>query len=271
MEEHRQQGEEPGPSIFLSRALELISRDFATNLSYYRNYPPDDPIAELILGFALDLVDRTSYAHFKSEERGRKEITVSMMENFPGDAVGSNILQDLFDPGLVDEIMSQNRLLLEILRERYRSLVRGPFGECWREANRSLDLGSDTCLARKECLSRRLDGDGPGGDSACETFYSAWRSTVLALGGREELRHDGPALAGEVRRLCRVLQLLTEPDRLEKYLADDYWRENGSERRTVRGVAVRLLTMLVDHCLEDLNRRMGLPSGESFGLVQSCR
>lgn len=252
--------------LFKSETFDLLAGEFATNLSFYRNYTDDDAVAGLFLGCALDIIDCTYYTFAKSLPAEKEKIVESLVAGLRDDIAGTSLLDDMLEPRLVREVVEQHTMLLEALREKYQWLIRGPRAICWHESAGSIATGSVHCRSRNACLARESDKGGL--EQRCESYISSWRGTMLALNGREDLREDPAALAGEIRRRCRVLGLLTNPVGLTDYLELCYGgKSSAGEMRTVRGVMARLLTMLIDESLGDLSRRMNLPPGEELSFT----
>jgi len=249
--------------LFRPETFDLLAGEFATNLSFYRNYANDDAVAGLFLGCALDIIDCTYYTFAKSLPGEKERIVESLIDGCREEIFGTHLLEDILEPGLAREVVEQHNMLLEALREKYQWLVRGPLDICWRESTDSIEEKSDVCRSRAAC--RAGEGDTSALHKRCDSYYSSWRGTMLAMDGCEDLREDPAALAREIRGRCRVLGLLTNPVGLTDYLELRYGNNSPDEEmRTVRGVMARLLTMLIDESLADLSRRMNLPPGEEL-------
>ena len=259
-----------GESIFHPDALELLYSEFAANLSYYRNYDRGDALAEILLGLALDIIDCTYFVHTKSAGRTRGGIARCLVEQWPDDAMAEHDPGDIAPPSVPEEVVEQNQMLLEILRDKYNRLVRGPQQKCWKEATLSIDRQMERCRSWDECLGQKCEGDAPAPVETCPDYFSAWKSTMLTLENGGDLAGDPSRLAAAILDQCRVLSLLVLPDRLEQHLSRGSWaeRENMPDGRTVRGTIVRLLSMLIDDCLADLSRKMCLPENQYFYLAR---
>ena len=247
-------------TLFRPDLFDLIAGEFATNLTYYRNYTDDDVIAGMFLGCALDIIDCTYYTIAKSMPTERRRIADSFVCGWNDDVFGTRLFEDIFNPGLAQEVISQHGLLLEAMRDRYEWLIRGPLGCCWNESSASIEQGQEECHSRSRCLAGTL-AEGRLGEN-CAGYYRAWKGTMLALDGKEDLRGKPGRLADCIRKRCRVLNLLTTPEGVAEFLEENYGE--GERSRTVRGVIPRLLTMLVDESLADLSRKLALPPGEGL-------
>jgi len=256
-------------SIFHPHALDLISSEFASNLSYYRNYEQDDELARLFLGHLMDLIDCTFYTARKSRAETRKKIADTLSEFYSPQARESHLMGEIMNPLQAAGIVEENGLILDSLRGKYQSLVRGPFRRCWQETTRSVAADLDECCARNDGCAVRDEGGEVTTREQCSRYFSAWRRSVLALPNREELRSDPAGLAEAIRERCRLLSLLAVPDRLEEFLSPGCWQHprGGEGERTVRGVIVRILSMLADECFTGINRIMNLPPDQSFYLA----
>ena len=248
----------PNPPLFRPETFDLLAGEFARNLSHYRNYTDGDAIAGMFLGCALDIIDCTYYTFTKSLPADKKKIAGSFVMGCHDDIFGTHLLKDIFDPGLAREVVDHHNMLLDALREKYQWLVRGPRDICWQESVASIAASRDVCRARSRCHNEGANVTDL--ESRCGSYFASWRGTMLAIDDPAVLRSDTAALAEEIRSRCRVLALLTTPEGLAEFLNRDYGQHRPEEdMRTVRGVITRLLTMLVDESLANLNQRMNLP------------
>jgi hypothetical protein len=247
-------------ALFRSDTFDLIAGEFATNLSYYRNYTGDDTIACMFLGCALDIIDCTYYTFAKSLPEEKRKIVGSFVSGWNDDVFGTQLFNDIFDVSQTQEVISQHRLLLEALRDRYNWMIRGFRPRCWSESSMSIAKGMDECRSRLLCLAE--EKDKPPISRSCGEYYKAWRGTMLTMEESEELRGDAGRLADAIRDRCRVLNLLTTRQGLTEYLEKSYGQ--GETMRTVRGAIPRLLTLLVDESLADLSRKMALPAEDAL-------
>lgn len=255
-------------SMFHADVLGLISSTFSSNLSYYRNYQRDDELAELLLGGTMDIIDCTFYTVRKSHGETRKKITDTLSEVWSEGVNGSHLLEEMLDPLKTVGIVEDNSLLLELLREKYTSLVRSPFDRCWLETTKSVAAGLDKCQARTNgCRVESAAGE-IGRTEQCSRFYSSWRRSILALEDQEELCNDPKMLSAKIREQCRLLSLLAVPERLEAFLSSRCSPAAGGSggRRTVRGVIVRILSLLADECFISISRMVNLPPEQYFYL-----
>lgn len=269
-------GAGPGPgksseeSIFRPDALELLYSEFAANLSFYRNYDRSDALAEVLLGLALDIIDCTYYVYTKNTGRARGSIADCLVEQCSGDILGTHLLDDVLDPSVTGAVVDQNQMLLEILRDKFNRLIRGPLEKCWMETTLSSKGQMERCRSLKECRGLESEAEAEAPVARCPDYFSAWRSTILSLDNGEDLARDPTRLAAAILDQCRILSLIVLPDRLEQHLSTGDWAHPDRLRngRTVRGIIVRLLTMLIDDCLDGLSRQMGLPENRRFYLAR---
>jgi len=263
-------GRGTGESIFHPDALELLYSEFAANLSYYRNYDRGDALAEMLLGLALDIIDCTYFVYTKSIGGTRGGIASCLVEQWSEDTMATHLPGDTALPAVPGEVVEQNQMLLEILRDKYNRLVRGPKQKCWKEATSSIDGQMERCRSWDECLEQECEGDVAVPVATCPDYFAAWKSTMLTLENGGDLAGDPPRFAAAILDQCRILSLLVLPDRLEQHLSTGSWaeREKMPNGRTVRGTIVRLLSMLIDDCLADLSRKMCLPENQHFYLAR---
>jgi len=258
-----------GVPLFNPNSLELLSKDFALNLSYYRNYHDDDRLAKIFLGCALEVVDCTFYTYTKTRDEAKSRIANSFTDCWSDDVYGTHLLENILDPALMEEVIEQNNLLLEVLREKFEGIVKGALPSCWEESSRSIAEGMEKCRSWSGRCEEEHGADGLF-RTRCDRYYSSWSNTMLALENCESLRHDPKRLAAEIGERCRILSLLAIPEGLENFLAGACWQDTEGDRdgRSVRGIIVRILTMLVDECLADLSRMMHLPQNRFFYLAR---
>jgi hypothetical protein len=253
----------PNELLFRSDTFDLLGGEFAANLSYYRNYTDDDAIAGMFLGCALDIIDCTYYAFAKSLPAHKRMIAGSFVMDLQNDVISTHLPEDISAPCLASGVVEQHRIILDAMQDKYQWLVRGPRHSCWQESSASIAEGRGVCRARTRCNDEAANPTGQ--ERRCAKYYASWRSTMLVIDGPEALWSDTAALADKIRSRCRVLALLTTPEGLLEFLDGDYVQKRSGERmRTVRGVIVRLLTMLVDESLVNLNRKMNLPQEEAL-------
>lgn len=253
----------PHPPLFRPETFNLLGGEFATNLSYYRNYAEDDALAGMFLGCALDIIDCTYYTFAKFLPADKKKIAGSFFLGWQDDVFGTHPLDDIFDPGLAREVVDQHRIILDAMREKYQWLVRGTRDFCWKESMSGITAGMDSCRSQSRCHDEGAHATDL--KSRCGSYFAAWRGTMLAIDDLEVFRSDTAALSEEIRSRCRVLALLTTPEGLSEFLNRGYGQDRPEEdMRTVRGLITRLLTMLVDESLANLNRRLNLPPEEAL-------
>jgi hypothetical protein len=87
-----------------------------------------------------------------------------------------------------------------------------------------------------------------------------WRRTSLALKNGEQRSRSPEELRRSLFRASPVLELVADPKGLDSYLQRELCDSaRAGDRRSARGLAVRLLTLFVEFCFEELNERLQLP------------
>jgi hypothetical protein len=249
--------------LFRPDTFDLLAGEFARNLSHYRNYTDGDAIAGMFLGCALDIIDCTYYTFAKSFPADKAKFAGSFVMGCQQNHSGAHLDEHMLNPGLDREVVDHHGILLDALREKYQWLIRGPRDSCWNESVASIADKKEVCGAQSRCHDKGASGTDL--ESKCESYFTSWRTTMLAIDGTEVLPGDTDALAEEIERRCRILSLLTTREGLADFLRRGYGQHKPEEdMRTMRGVIVRLLTMLVDESLANLNQKMNLPPEEAL-------
>lgn len=248
--------------LFKRDTFNLLAGEFATNLSYYRNYTDDDAIASMFLGCALDIIDCTYYSLAKLVPSSKEKIFSSLAMGWQEDYYSNTLPEDLLDPSPIREIIDHHRMILDAIRAKYQLLVRGPRDICWKESTASIAENRDVCRSQSRCQDETA---AIALEKRCIDYFKSWRKTMMAPDNLVELQSNTSAIAEAIRCRCRILSLLTIPEGLSEFLSNGYGKHRPEkDMRTLRGVIVRLLTMLVDESLTSLNRGMNLPPDEAL-------
>ena len=253
--------------IFRHNAVNLIVRHYPENRAAFGAYRSDDPIASLFFSVAFDLIARTAYTLRKATPEGKVELADSVSEFFPVDDVNvQTLLRTFMDEESPEETMMENYIFLDMLREKYTSLVRGEKPECWENLDEAVRGGKARCPSHDSCHKEAGPQDEEGANLRCEYYQAAWRKTDLAVEGESPSADSARELLLLIYETCPALRLITDQLEMEAFLAREVLqaRDGVSDKRSVRGVIVRILTDFIEFSLEDLNHRLQMPKGKKY-------
>jgi len=253
--------------IFRHNAVDLIVRHFPENRAAFGAYRSDDQIASLFFSVAFDLIARTAYTLRKATPEGKVELADSVSEFFPVEDVNvQTLLRTFMDEENPEETILENYIFLDMLREKYLSLVRGEKPECWGNIEESISGKRARCPSHDDCHEETGPEKEEGAILRCETYQVAWRKTDLAVECDGPLSDSARELLLLIYEICPALRLITDPLEMEAFLAREVLEipDGGSDRRSARGVIVRILTDFVEFSLEDLNHRLQMPREKKY-------
>ena len=246
--------------IFRPDALNLFLSEHPLNERFFPSTDAEDRIACFFGSPAFDLISRAAHTARKAEPGSSKELFGSAESFFSFDNVDAQaLLRKFIDEESPLEAVDEDLLLLNMLGDVYRTTIRGAELKCWASLERTIEEGAAKCVEFEDCFGEK--GGSEEGALQCDAFLANWRNTSLALGNGSLKSSSSRELRRSLFKAAPVLELVADPESLEDYIEREFCEGAGKdERRSPRGLAVRLLTLFMEYSLQELNESLRLTS-----------